>query len=203
MRWPVDSPHKGPVMRKMFPSDDVIMMFNSMQKPGTFKNVYFNNNDDDIDNNKNNGNNDDNNNDNNDTKSDNHTTTIDDNNHNDNNDNDMNNRNNNNASILKQPTGVGFCRIFAYTINKLNYWTVLLRRGCFGWQGFVWILLFNKIETNKDIKSHRHMPFWWGPEGIYKYKAYMIMDELHTTCVCFWPAFDHQYNAILQWRAWR
>ena len=24
-RWPVDSPHKGPVMRKMFPFDDVIM----------------------------------------------------------------------------------------------------------------------------------------------------------------------------------
>ena len=26
-RWPVDSPHKGPVMRKMFPFDDVIMGF--------------------------------------------------------------------------------------------------------------------------------------------------------------------------------
>ena len=25
-RWPVNSPHKGPVTRKMFPSDDVIMM---------------------------------------------------------------------------------------------------------------------------------------------------------------------------------
>ena len=25
-RWPVNSPHKGPVMRKMFPFDDVIMM---------------------------------------------------------------------------------------------------------------------------------------------------------------------------------
>ena len=25
-RWPVDSPHKGPVMRKMFPLDDVIMV---------------------------------------------------------------------------------------------------------------------------------------------------------------------------------
>ena len=25
-RWPVDSPHKGPVTRKMFPFDDVIMM---------------------------------------------------------------------------------------------------------------------------------------------------------------------------------
>ena len=26
-RWPVDSPHKGPVMPKMFPFDDVIMKF--------------------------------------------------------------------------------------------------------------------------------------------------------------------------------
>ena len=25
-RWPVNSPHKGPVTRKMFPSDDVIMV---------------------------------------------------------------------------------------------------------------------------------------------------------------------------------
>ena len=25
-RWPVDSPHKGPVTRKLFPFDDVIMM---------------------------------------------------------------------------------------------------------------------------------------------------------------------------------
>ena len=25
-RWPVNSPHKGPVMRKMFPFDDVIML---------------------------------------------------------------------------------------------------------------------------------------------------------------------------------
>ena len=25
-RWPVDSPHKGPVMRKMFPSDDISMV---------------------------------------------------------------------------------------------------------------------------------------------------------------------------------
>ena len=24
-QWPVNSPHKGPVMRKMFPFDDVIM----------------------------------------------------------------------------------------------------------------------------------------------------------------------------------
>ena len=26
-RWPVDSPHKGPVTRTMFPSDDIIMVF--------------------------------------------------------------------------------------------------------------------------------------------------------------------------------
>ena len=26
MRWPMDSPHKGPVTRKMFPFDDVIML---------------------------------------------------------------------------------------------------------------------------------------------------------------------------------
>ena len=26
-RWPVNSPHKGPVTRKMFPFDDVIMSF--------------------------------------------------------------------------------------------------------------------------------------------------------------------------------
>ena len=26
-RWPVDSPHKGPVTRKMFPFDDVIMKY--------------------------------------------------------------------------------------------------------------------------------------------------------------------------------
>ena len=197
MRWPVDSPHKGPVMRKMFPSDDVIMMFNSMQKPGTFKNVYSNNNDDDIDNNKNNGNNDDNNND---TNNDNHTTTIDNNNHNDNNDNDMNNRNNNNANILRRPTGVGFCRIFAFTINKLNYWTVLFRRGCFGWQGFVWSI---KLELIMISNHTSRCPYDGVLGGIYKYKADMIMDELHTKCVCFWPAFDHQYNAILQWRAWR
>ena len=28
-RWPVNSPHKGPVTRKMFPFDDVIMIFES------------------------------------------------------------------------------------------------------------------------------------------------------------------------------
>ena len=26
-RWPVNSPHKGPVTRKMFPFDDVIMFY--------------------------------------------------------------------------------------------------------------------------------------------------------------------------------
>ena len=25
-RWPVDSPHKGPIARKMFPFDDIIMV---------------------------------------------------------------------------------------------------------------------------------------------------------------------------------
>ena len=29
-RWPVNSPHKGPVTRKMFPFDDVIMLKNSL-----------------------------------------------------------------------------------------------------------------------------------------------------------------------------
>ena len=31
-RWPVNSPHKGPVMRKMFPFDDVIMTCNTFVK---------------------------------------------------------------------------------------------------------------------------------------------------------------------------
>ena len=30
-RWPTNSPHKGPVTRKMFPFDDAIMSFNSHQ----------------------------------------------------------------------------------------------------------------------------------------------------------------------------
>ena len=30
-RWPVDSPHKGPLTRKMFPYDDVIMNVNGIQ----------------------------------------------------------------------------------------------------------------------------------------------------------------------------
>ena len=29
-RWPVNSPHKGPVTRKMFPFDDVIMLLLQM-----------------------------------------------------------------------------------------------------------------------------------------------------------------------------
>ena len=32
-RWPVNSPHKWPVTRKMFPFDDVIMMAASLFKP--------------------------------------------------------------------------------------------------------------------------------------------------------------------------
>ena len=31
-RWPVNSPHKGPVTRKMFPFDDVIMMWQTWPK---------------------------------------------------------------------------------------------------------------------------------------------------------------------------
>ena len=35
-RWPVNSPHKGPVTRKMFPFDDVVMRFiNAYTFPGT------------------------------------------------------------------------------------------------------------------------------------------------------------------------
>ena len=30
-RWPVNSPHKGPVTRKMFPFDDVIIMFETVR----------------------------------------------------------------------------------------------------------------------------------------------------------------------------
>ena len=32
-RWPVNSPHKGPVTRKMFPFDDVIMASITLSKP--------------------------------------------------------------------------------------------------------------------------------------------------------------------------
>ena len=31
-RWTVNSPHKGPVTRKMFPFDDVIMQFAGVKK---------------------------------------------------------------------------------------------------------------------------------------------------------------------------
>ena len=31
-RWPVNSPHKGPVTRKMFPFDDVIMVYSNLQQ---------------------------------------------------------------------------------------------------------------------------------------------------------------------------
>ena len=51
-RWPVNSPHKGPKMRKLFPLDDVIMAalslkcFNSLLAPGRprwhFKTAIFN-----------------------------------------------------------------------------------------------------------------------------------------------------------------
>ena len=33
-RWPVNSPHKGPVTRKMFPLDDVIMYFHYTKRTG-------------------------------------------------------------------------------------------------------------------------------------------------------------------------
>ena len=33
-RWPVNSPHKGPVTRKMFPFDDVIMLTWNYTSPG-------------------------------------------------------------------------------------------------------------------------------------------------------------------------
>ena len=32
-RWPVNSPHKGPVTRKMFPFDDVIMIYSILSEP--------------------------------------------------------------------------------------------------------------------------------------------------------------------------
>ena len=34
-RWPVISPHKGPVTRKVFPFDDVIMGYHSLNAPGS------------------------------------------------------------------------------------------------------------------------------------------------------------------------
>ena len=40
IRWPVDSPHKGPVTRKMFPFDDAIMNIPSPHKIANFCNTY-------------------------------------------------------------------------------------------------------------------------------------------------------------------
>ena len=41
-RWPVNSPHKGPVTRKMFPFDDVIMVSNTLlAKIYTFLSLFF------------------------------------------------------------------------------------------------------------------------------------------------------------------
>ena len=39
-RWPVNSPHKWPVMRKMFPFDDVIMYYRSILKCQIFFLMY-------------------------------------------------------------------------------------------------------------------------------------------------------------------
>ena len=38
-RWPVDSPHKGPITRKMFPFDDVIMVY--LQIVEQFSNLWL------------------------------------------------------------------------------------------------------------------------------------------------------------------
>ena len=38
-RWPVNSPHKGPVTRKMFPFDDVIVLHYMCKYQGPFTNV--------------------------------------------------------------------------------------------------------------------------------------------------------------------
>ena len=40
-RWPVNSPHKGPVTRKMFPFDDVIMKCFEMFKPVVAKRFSY------------------------------------------------------------------------------------------------------------------------------------------------------------------
>ena len=40
-RWPVNSPHKGPVMRKMFPFDDVIMVARSWLKQDLRKTLIW------------------------------------------------------------------------------------------------------------------------------------------------------------------
>ena len=42
-RWPVNSPHKGPVTRKMFPFDDVIMRDHSGHGLGQWENVFHDN----------------------------------------------------------------------------------------------------------------------------------------------------------------
>ena len=40
-RWPVNSPHKGPVTRKMIPFDDAIMWFNTHgAEAGTLREKY-------------------------------------------------------------------------------------------------------------------------------------------------------------------
>ena len=39
-RWPVDSPHKGPIMKKMFPFDDVIMECQATKLYRNFQNRY-------------------------------------------------------------------------------------------------------------------------------------------------------------------
>ena len=39
-RWPMNSPHKWPVMRKMFPFDDVIMMSDLILSPVTDRHTY-------------------------------------------------------------------------------------------------------------------------------------------------------------------
>ena len=39
-RWPVNSPHKGPITRKMFPLDDVIMNFHRPWRHCTVINVF-------------------------------------------------------------------------------------------------------------------------------------------------------------------
>ena len=40
-RWPVNSPHKGPVTRKMFPFDDVIIMFSDTGRPHTIRKIWI------------------------------------------------------------------------------------------------------------------------------------------------------------------
>ena len=40
-RWPVDSPHKGPVMQEMFPFDDIIMRQNDQLFDQQFADIIF------------------------------------------------------------------------------------------------------------------------------------------------------------------